>query len=110
MRLPSTKWTVQPLCNAAQEQHARFADYCTYRAGLADQGLVAAPFERWLDETERYEMGFVSVVNVTIPGARLSTGWHIHVYGPCHRLTCTMGPFTNKPTPDSPLTLEDRHG
>ena len=111
MQLQPRQWTVQPLCSEEQERHPRFSDYCSYRSGMANQGLVATNFERWLDDTERYEQGSVTVVNVTIPGNRLRVGWHILVYGPRHRLCCTLGPYSNKPLADYPPTNleDDRH-
>jgi hypothetical protein len=84
---------VQPLCNEAEEHHPRFRDYCVYRAALTRQLVTAAPFARWLEDTEREENGFTKVFNVTVPGGRLSCGWHVNVFGPRHRLERTLGPF-----------------
>lgn len=84
---------LQPECTPEEKRHPRYAEYLSYRSALSCQLVTAAPFACWLADTERHERGFVSVFEVDKPGARLALGWHVHVFGPGHKLLRTLGPF-----------------
>ncbi|MGY4831799.1 hypothetical protein ACVNIS_24715 (plasmid) [Sphaerotilaceae bacterium SBD11-9] len=91
---PACTPPVQPACTDEEKRHPRYAEYLTYRSALSCQLVTAAPFARWLEDTERDEHGFVSVFEVDKPGARLAIGWHVHVFGPRRKLLRTLGPFS----------------
>lgn len=93
---PACTPPVSPHNSAADRQHARFNEYCTYAAAMSRQMVTCMPFAGWLAQTEEFERGRAVVFQVTATDAALAPGWYKNKFAPKQIMPHTFGPFTTE--------------
>jgi hypothetical protein len=83
----------------SNRQHPRWADYQRYQSAMIRQMVQGASFARWLESTEEFENGRLTVFD-PLPSAQLvkerGMGWYVNQFLPRRRDCITHGPFPSR--------------